>query len=321
MHLHSVTMVRDEADVVEAFVRHTLLFVDTMHVVVHQSIDATASILQRLRDEGLPVRVTVSDDPVFRQGATLTGLARVAFGLGAQFVLVLDADEFVVAASRSALEGKLAGLPADTAGAMPWRTYIPLPGDPAGEAHVLRRITHRPMQERKMLGKIVLGPAFARDESLCLLEGSHWLYRRAQDEHVAQPMQVFGDVSLAHFPVRSVEQAIAKMLQRRWQRRIAWVDEPISRLVASGWRSTFERMTEIVLERGTLTSEELAWFAYDYSGPYDAGPVPALETYRQSLVRDPCGGASSSLRYASDAGTPLAGLYRWVDGLLRSARA
>jgi hypothetical protein len=313
MRLHSVTMVRDEEDVIEAFVRHSLTYVDAMHVVVHQSVDATLAILQALQAEGLPVDVTVSTDPVFRQGATLTTLARAAFKRGAQYVFVLDADEFIVAPNRASLESNLAGLPADGTGAVPWRTYIPLPTDPRDEPNVLARITHRPLRERKMLGKVILGPGFARDESLCLLEGSHWLHRNANGEYQAQPMQVFAELALAHFPVRSIEQAVAKLLQRRWQRRIAWVDEPISRLYASGYRCTIDRMTEIILERGTLTTDELSWFAYDYNGEYTAGAMPSLSSFSGDFVRDPCGSGSTSLRYAHRMSNPLAGLYRWLD--------
>ncbi len=313
MNLHSVSMVRDEEDVIEAFVRHSLEFVDRVHVVVHQSVDATLDILRLLEAEGLPIGVSVSEDPVFRQGATLTSLARSAFAAGADRVFVLDADEFLAAPGRSTVEATLARLGRDQIGAIPWKTYIPLPEDPPGEAHVLRRIVHRPLQERKMLGKVILGPGFAADPAQFLLEGSHWAYRRTAEGHEALAMQVFTGVQIAHFPVRSPAQAVAKLLQRRWQRRIAWVDEPISRLVASGWRSTFDRMTDAVLERGTLTAEELAWFAYDYSGAYDPGPLPPIAAFRQDLVRDPCGARPAELRYASHITTPLKGFFRWLD--------
>jgi hypothetical protein len=320
MRLHSVTMVRDEDDIVEAFVRHNLQFVDRTHVVVHQSVDSTLGILEALHAEGLPVQITVSDDAVFKQGATLTALARSAFVAGAEFVFVLDADEFLISPSRAVLERNLATLPVEAIGAVPWRTYIPMPGDPRDEPNVLKRITHRPIRERKMLGKVILGPVFGKDPSLCLLEGSHWVHRQSDGEYMAQPMQVFGELALAHFPVRSVEQAVAKVLQRRWQRRIAWVDEPISRLVASGWRSTFERMADIALERGALTSEELAWFAYDYSGAYSQDAIPPLDAFAQELVRDPCGNGRVELRYAARMSNPLGGLYRWLDRVVRPTR-
>jgi hypothetical protein len=308
-------MVRDEADVIECFVRHSLAWIDVMHLVVHRSMDETPAILRLLALEGLPVEITVSEDAVFRQGEVQTRLARAAFARGADHVFLLDADEFLLAPDRERLHSKLAGLH-DGTGAVAWRTYIPLPEDDANEPNVLRRITHRPVQERKVLGKVILGKSFARDQSLCLLEGSHWMYQRAGTDFTPLPMEVFADMWLAHFPVRSVGQAVSKVLQRRWQRRIAWVDEPIAKLVASGWRSTFERMAEAVLAQGTLTAEELAWFAYDYSGAFDPGPFPTLDSFRGLLVQEPCGDRSWDLHYAARIGDPAAALLRWVDGLI-----
>ena len=60
MKLHAVTMIRDEADVIEAFVRHTLCYVDELHVVLHQSLDSTETILDALKQEGLNIRVRTS---------------------------------------------------------------------------------------------------------------------------------------------------------------------------------------------------------------------------------------------------------------------
>ena len=320
MKLHAVTMIRDEADVIEAFVRHTLCYVDELHVVLHQSLDSTETILDALKQEGLNVRVRTSSESTFRQGATLTTLARQALHAGADFVFVIDADEFLRVPSRQALEHVLSSLPEGATGGIPWQIYVPLPSDNSEDPNILTRVTHRPSQESKPLGKLILGRDFLHDESLFLLEGAHWVYQRYGEEYVPKPIQVFADLRLAHFPVRSAGQAVSKLLQRRWQRRIAWVDEPITKLVASGWRSTFDRMTEMVLARGTLTRDELFWFAFAYNDDYRPDEAPLCSAYEHLLVRDPCANPAGEVRYAAKQSAPFLALYRWIDSLVAEGR-
>ncbi|MBQ1762801.1 MAG: glycosyltransferase family 2 protein, partial [Aquincola sp.] len=50
-------MVKNEADIVEAFVRHNLHFVDLMVLLDNGSTDGTRDILEALQKEGLPLLV------------------------------------------------------------------------------------------------------------------------------------------------------------------------------------------------------------------------------------------------------------------------
>ena len=82
MPLYGVSMVRNEADVIEAFVRHNLRALDRLIVVDHGSSDGTREILHALSDEGLPLAVEHDDRDVRRQPETITRLARRAFAEG-----------------------------------------------------------------------------------------------------------------------------------------------------------------------------------------------------------------------------------------------
>ena len=57
-----IAMVKNEADVIEAFVRHNLGFMDALAIVDNDSIDGTREILVQLQQEGLPI--ILFDDPV-----------------------------------------------------------------------------------------------------------------------------------------------------------------------------------------------------------------------------------------------------------------
>ena len=91
-----IAMVKNEADVIEAFCRHNARFFDLMVVIDNGSVDRTRAILGELVREGLPVVVT--DEPGFgyRQSERMTrAFHNLCHALRPDFVMVLDADEFL----------------------------------------------------------------------------------------------------------------------------------------------------------------------------------------------------------------------------------
>ncbi|MCI6101295.1 MAG: glycosyltransferase family 2 protein [Selenomonas sp.] len=53
----AISMVKNEMDIIESFVRHTLGFADLLIIADHKSTDRTREILEALRTEGLPLLV------------------------------------------------------------------------------------------------------------------------------------------------------------------------------------------------------------------------------------------------------------------------
>jgi len=103
-------MVRDEVDVIAAFVEHHLAQgADLIIATDNGSVDGTTDVLQRYADLGV---LELHHDPVFRkqQHAVVTAMARrAATEHGADWVINADADEFWVPCDkrltlRSALE-------------------------------------------------------------------------------------------------------------------------------------------------------------------------------------------------------------------------
>src|ERR1700682_4151340 len=89
VNLHGATMVRNEADIVETFVRHNLTKLDGLLVVDHGSIDGTSQILEALVREGLPLWVERDERPALLQSEIMTRCVRNAFERGADFVFAL----------------------------------------------------------------------------------------------------------------------------------------------------------------------------------------------------------------------------------------
>src|ERR1700680_3105464 len=112
MKLFGAAMLRNEADVVESFVRHNLALLDGLSVVDHGSSDGTSEILNALVAEGLPLEVERDASVGYLQSEIMTRTVRNAFMRhGADFVFALDGDEFLRIARRDLLDGVLATLP------------------------------------------------------------------------------------------------------------------------------------------------------------------------------------------------------------------
>jgi hypothetical protein len=274
--LVGLAVVGNEADIVEAFVRHTLRFVDELVVVVHRPVDGTAAILDSLRSEGLALVLEAARLPGFRQAAETEPIARRLLSRGdAAFVLLLDADEFLRVPDAGYLRRALPAIPAGKFGAWRWQGYVPLAGDDASEANPLRRIRHRRVEEGIDCFKVVLTPTFAKEEYF-LLEGNHCVMRRGPGEAAPATMVELKAVRLAHFPVRSREQLAAKVMRGQAAKRAAGMDDAA---LGSHWR----RLHEGFAAGAPFGPDELARVAMRYPFPDDA----LLDVPRAGLVEDP----------------------------------
>lgn len=65
-------MVKNEADVIEVFIRYNLKFLDHMFISINRPNDETRTILQNLLNEGLPITLWEDDDPSFEQNKKTT---------------------------------------------------------------------------------------------------------------------------------------------------------------------------------------------------------------------------------------------------------
>ena len=77
MKLFGATMLRNEADIVESFVRHNLGVLDGLVAVDHGSADGTSEILAALVREGLPLDIRRDESVAYLQSETMT--AAVSF--------------------------------------------------------------------------------------------------------------------------------------------------------------------------------------------------------------------------------------------------
>ena len=311
MRLIGVAMVRNEADIVEAFVRHNLRFLDHLVVVDHSSSDATAEILRRLRDEGLPLTVGLDTSIEFHQGRVLSAAMRQALErYEADYGFALDADEFLVAGSRDALERELTRIPSDGIGYLRWTLHVPDSATGA-DAHPFERMRLRIDDARVTMCKVVVPRTFAALPARFIDSGNHWVF----DAPAGGPQRVVEgtplDARLAHLPFRSVAQTTQKVVLGHFAHRLQFGSGAETANINWHWRHAYQRVVTRGLDHADLVL--LTKQAYFGDRPFEHANDETLPT----LVEDPL--PLVPLRHAELARVdPVARIAQWTDRLLAS---
>jgi hypothetical protein len=250
-----VGMVKNEADIIEASVRHNLRYLDRMILFDHDSSDATSGILSAMANEGLPVSMlsprTDRREFAFWQGEFTTALARLAFDEhGADHVIPIDADEFVDAGSRGALEAMLGDCAGEVA-SVEWQTYVPGLDDGPG-MHPLDSLKWRVDTAVQALPKIAISRRATAGEWF-IARGNHAFCRRNGAESSMHPAVAVEGLRLAHMPLRSPRQLIAKTLVGWLSRKLAYGTRAASTRNSWHFRELFER----ILAGETITMSDV----------------------------------------------------------------
>ena len=147
---------------------------DQLLIVDHESSDGTGGVLAALVQEGLPVSVRAEHRAAQLQSEVMTELMREAFeAYGADVVLPLDADEFLVAESAALSCRKLLErLDTSYVYSLSWIRYVLQEPEREQERFLLARACRRErtasQMEKVVVGKLVQGQA-----SVTIAQGNH----------------------------------------------------------------------------------------------------------------------------------------------------
>lgn len=214
MRLVAVSVVKNEADVIEAFVRHTARWVDHHLIFDHQSTDGTRDILFALQREGLPLSLFTDDALGNLQQHRSNHLARLAATAhAADFILPLDADEFLSGPDRRTLEGALAGHTTSPV-SIPLLDYCLSEADDPAELNPALRLRHA-SRSLSTTRKLMLPRTIVQDPLLTISKGSHEV-SRGSEAIPAQPLPP--DFFLAHLSQRSPAQQAIRLITAELQK-------------------------------------------------------------------------------------------------------
>lgn len=78
MKIVSITMVKNDSDIIESFIRYTLNIVDEVIILDNGSTDDTINIINQLQSEDLPIVLIKDSDAYYLQNDKLTSLLKKA---------------------------------------------------------------------------------------------------------------------------------------------------------------------------------------------------------------------------------------------------
>jgi hypothetical protein len=237
MRIVGVSMVRNEADIIESFVRHHGTRLDHLVVVDHGSGDRTLEILRALHGEGLPITIAGTAALANQQARVMTQAIRdAARRFAADHVFALDADEFLCG-DRAQLEQALASLPMDGVASLRWSTFVP--SDDL-VSHPLKRMRMRVPADADRYLKVVVGGRLAARDGWVLAPGNHAAFDLAGGRLSPIAAPLLPAPRLAHLPFRSVEQLVVKVVQGWLGTRLQEGQAASATIVNAHWRRLFD---------------------------------------------------------------------------------
>lgn len=233
-----ITMVKNEQDSIEAFVRHNLRFLDHLVIVDNGSVDGTRTILMQLAAEFSNLVLAEDDTFGYNQSERMTRwLNEYEQRFAVDFVLPLDADEFLDLEGEHAFHDVLREIPAGGYGQIPWCTYVLTPATNTAEPDPFRAMQHRRRQERPARFKAVVRLDGHSAEGLEIAQGNHSVRSTAGRD--LQGTRLNG-LRLLHYPLRSLDQAKAKCVIG-WMAYLALDPRTGETKQGHTWRSTFHQ--------------------------------------------------------------------------------
>jgi glycosyltransferase involved in cell wall biosynthesis len=240
-----LSMVKNEADIIESFVRHNHIFFDKTIIIDNGSTDETYSILNALKCEGLPIQIESDSIIGYSQKEKMKKrYVELTKNEDFDFIVIIDADEFINSSDKNYLRKSLKHK--DTKYFFEWANYIPIGVGRNDISDPLQAIKHR--NNKISLRKVVI-PNFGEDAQFVQIwQGNHDFEFSVRHLHFS-----LLDAKLAHFPVRSINQIESKAL-------IGWPSYLIKNKNAKWsheglqWRIIYERIEEAGISEADLVN-------------------------------------------------------------------
>lgn len=191
----------NDADIIELSIRHNLKHLSKIVVLDNNSQDGTREIIDNLIVE-FPSRISMlythSKNTSEHMYTTNFIKQQILDFDDPDYLIVLDADEFIKAENLI----ELSSIPSNHVGFIKWKCYIPNSLD---HKNFPEEMHYRRDREPEGCHKVIM----PRGVEGHLILGNHYLHQGA-DSHRA-PSYELQTISLAHYPVRSLDQMNKKI--------------------------------------------------------------------------------------------------------------
>lgn len=210
MKIISFTMVNNESEIIESFIRYNYNFVDKMVIIDNGCTDNTMEIVHLLQKEGYKIDTyDESLQPYDQFRLDNKYLNIIANKDKPDLLIPLDADEFLTGKGnpREILEK----LSLDQIYYMHWKWYVLTGNEDKNELFVPKRITHRLSKDAwnsvdgTPVTKVFFPTKYFKQNKLTLTMGHHDVFGNSKIKKCN-----LTDISLAHFRAISSMQIISK---------------------------------------------------------------------------------------------------------------
>ena len=256
--IFAISMVKNEADIIESFVRYNLNIVDVMIILDNGSTDDTLKILELLESEGLPIFILKEENREYDQAQNMNRLLlRAVNEFKADIIVPLDADEFLASSKGGNPRTILEKIGTSTFYKVKWKTYLPNFNENENEKFVPAKITSARDESLEEFYKVILHANLVKEYSVRLTKGNHDLiYDKKYNSSINQVLNT--DLRIAHFPIRFKEQAMSKI-------SVGWIIIlcEITRSKNESWH--MEKMFNDLKESGRIEDGAAMNFAKRYA--------------------------------------------------------
>lgn len=252
MKIFSISRIKNEEDIIESFIRYHLNFLDGMVIIEDYSNDETYDILQKLKNEDLPVYIYRNSKVPIPQKEVINNAFNIALNdFPADMIVPLDCDEFLVCKDGGNPRDVLEKLQQDIYYHVFWRTYLPDLEKKSFSLSQLKTIRDPDLDDRS---KIIIPAKLTEIYDVVIEPGSH----SVEDKDI--PFEELDELRIAHIPIRTKGQCISK-------ETIGWLNN-ISHYYKDPRASWHQNIMyrKLIDSNGTLTDEEL----YDYVKSYSS---------------------------------------------------
>ncbi len=214
--IFSISMVKNEMDIIESFVRYNANILDGMIILDNKSTDDTVKILDQLKNENYPIFIYEDENSEFDKVAKVTTLLKQAVDeFNADIIVPLDADEFIISPHKGNPRRFLEKVETNSYQKVLWKTYIPYLGKTDNEKFIPAKITFARDESIekswvKANHKVIIHKNLAKKYDVKVARGSHDLIYDSKYKNLIKTTNN-NDLRIAHFPIRLTEQAVSKV--------------------------------------------------------------------------------------------------------------
>lgn len=263
MKLVSISTIKNEADIIESFIRYHAAIFDLMIILDNGSTDDTLKILEELKKEDLPFVLLHDTDRYFEINKKYRRLLKKAINeYDADIICPLDADEFITSDNgnpRKIIEK----IPPKSFYTAKWKTFVPTKDDDVNERFVPKRIQYVRDESFERLGKIIITKELVNDYGVKLQLGNHKLNINKKYQSEITNIRDSG-LRIAHYPLRSIKHTMAKVLTN-------YPNSRARKVIKKDSSHHYTIMFNKIKETGSVDMDDVTFYAKNYSLLRNAG--------------------------------------------------